>query len=219
MNSCVATLGVCASILFQTEDNPPVREIERQCLAHREGLRSGVVRLTSIVTRHDPTSSTTRKKNVALWFDGLSLRTDYLTPYLDKEAAGDKPTYRESVSLHKGVFRNYSNRVPAAGGEIITTMWPATDERAKRLLTRPDPRLIGMVGATYENLVHYRTDGFRRMSSIKVTRTRSSRRRRRSQSKSSSSTGRSRKMCLSLWEWQCPLAEKSTTSRERRRRP
>jgi hypothetical protein len=150
------SFGMCSIaaivLLVPALDDLSVKEVEARAIAHRESIKSGIIKLESEYYFNNDKVELRRQSRTVVYWDGDSRRIDRSRPY-DETAGLAGGSYRESVSSVAGIMRVFNDRKFPDGGRMVTTMFPADHNNAQGHPI-PDSRLIGMYPNSYLNLVH-----------------------------------------------------------------
>ncbi len=157
MEALASILIACGAVAMAgVNDVPPhgeIRAIEQRALDHRARIKSGIFAIDWQYTNLSKgVSESPVKRSVRIWVDGDSIRGDFARVYPQDSSLAGK-TYRETISVHHGVLRHYSDEELTGGGRIATEILPLGGSHA-RTYTVPDPRLLGTNPVAFLNLVY-----------------------------------------------------------------
>ncbi|AGA29045.1 hypothetical protein [Singulisphaera acidiphila] len=149
----IACGAVAAPGVDDASHHGEIRAIEQRVLEHRTRIKSGIF---TVQWTHKSLSQGVLEsqvnRSVRIWVDGDSIRGDFARVYpQDSPRAGE--TFRETISVHSGVLRHYSDQQFPGGGRLATEILPLNGTHA-RTYTVPDPRLVGMSPSSFLNLIH-----------------------------------------------------------------
>ncbi len=134
--------------------------IEKEALAPRRALKSGIVELTSHYSEFAGGKKTVSGETTyTIWFDGDQIRRDAYRHYqpAQKHQKLAKDAYREVSCFGKDQHYWWTDKVGLNGAAYVLRVDNDPKSITSTLFTITHPNVIGMAPRTFANLVHHNT--------------------------------------------------------------